>query len=127
MWIGEHGEPFFVDRFFENLVLGPNNHLDNVVDGAVCSVHNTANIPEHEPALALDIGRYFPRFGIYPEYSAGHHERTDGGSHGDGVVVLESGNLETAASAHNVFSPFRGESITQPKPRSGGEKMAQRA
>src|SRR2546422_1502083 len=108
MRIRKHRKPLFVDHFFKHFVLGPNNHLDNVVDRAAGSVHHTANISEHEPAWALDIGRYFPRFRIHPEYPAGHHERTDNRSHGNRIVVLESGNLETAASAH-VSSPFRGE------------------
>src|SRR5438093_9563191 len=99
--IRKHRKPFFVGRFFETLVLGPNNHLDNVLDGAAGGVHNAANIAEHEPALALDIGWYLLRFGIHPEYPAGHHERTDNRSHGDWIVVLESGNLETAASIHD--------------------------
>src|SRR5262249_61329507 len=78
--MGKHDEPLFIERFLECLVFGPNNHFDDIVDGTARSFHDTANISEHELALALDIRWYFPRFRIHPEYSAAHHERTNNAS-----------------------------------------------
>src|SRR5438552_15393858 len=103
MVIVEHREPFFVDCLFERFVLGPYDDFNDVVDRASRGFHDAANICEHQFALAFDIRRSFSRFRFHPENSTAHHEWTDDASHRNGILVMESRDLKTTASAHSTL------------------------
>src|SRR5947207_192916 len=103
MVIGEHHEPFFVDCLFERFVLGPYDDFNDVVHRASRCFHDTADICEHQLALALDIRRSFSRFRFHAENSTAHHEWTDDASHRNGIFVMESRDLKTTASAHSTL------------------------
>src|SRR5262249_47584237 len=97
-----HREPFFIDRFLEGFVFSPHNHFNDVVHRATGRLHYPAHVGEHQFALALDVRWRFPRSRFHAENSAAHHERTNEATHWNRVFVLESGDFETAASAHEA-------------------------
>src|SRR5215475_9467524 len=100
MFVGEHGEPFFIDGFFERLVFGPDNDLNNVVNGAAGGFQDSSDILEHELALAFDCRRRFSGLPLPSENSAGHHERPDAASDRNGVFVMQSRHFKAVAFAH---------------------------
>ena len=100
VFIRKHGKPFRVDGILERFVLRPDNHLNNVVGSPSCGRHDAPHVIEHQLALSLDVVRKPSCIGLHSEDAARHHEVSDDASHGNGILVVETGNFKTATLAH---------------------------